>query len=253
MLMNNKKKIWYSFLDIGGKSDDDHIGYYNNEDFSFVKLLEDNYEEIKAEVQEYIFKNENHLKPYFIKDLTTKENSWKSFAFSKWLWKNKENLKQCPQTQLILNKIPQLISASISIMEPNVQIKPHRGDTNATVRVHLALEAPAHLPDCGFEVNEEKTSWEEGKVFVFNDAALHAAWNLSDKRRYVLLIDVMRPEYVCKKYTICSMVLGGLVMQSILQKVPFLQKLPRFFQLIILYIHVVLINLVLRLKLALNL
>jgi ornithine lipid ester-linked acyl 2-hydroxylase len=243
-----KNKIWYAFLDIGGKSDDDAITYYKNENFPFAKLLEDNYEVIKKEIQSYIEKNESTIKPYFNGSIITRPNSWRTFAFIKWGWKEKKNLKQCPQTKLILEKIPHLVSASISIMEPNIQIMPHRGDTNAVVRAHLPFVVPSPLPDCGFEVNKQKISWEEGKVFIFNDAALHSAWNNTDKRRYVMLLDVMRPKYVGNKNEVCSMVLGGLVMQSIFQKLPFVQRFPRFLHVIILYSHVGMINIFLRLR-----
>jgi aspartyl/asparaginyl beta-hydroxylase (cupin superfamily) len=246
MFNDSKPKIWYSFL--GGISEDDDIGYYDNANFPWVKLLEGNFAVIKNEIQDYIKKNEEEIKPYFNNSLVTKEKSWKTFAFFFWSWKVNKNIKQCPQTNKILNQIPHIISASVSIMEPGVQIKPHRGDTNAIVRSHLAIVAPVGLPDCGFAVNEKERSWKEGEVFIFNDAAKHTAWNHSDKRRYVLLIDVIRSEYINKKYTVCSMVLGGLVMQSVFQKLPFLKLLPKFGKAIMLYIHVGLINTLLRIR-----
>ncbi len=244
--MAKKSKIWYSFM--GGQSEDDHIGFYDNSNFSWISLLEDNYPVIKNEVETYINKYETEIKPYFNKNLVTKEKSWRTFAFFFWCWKVKKNIKECPETFKVLQQAPNIVSASISILEPGVQIKPHRGDTNAIVRAHLALVAPVQLPDCGFEVNEQQKSWQEGKIFVFNDAAKHTAWNHSNKRRYVLLIDVMRPEYVTKKYTVSSMVLGGLVMQSIFQKIPFLRYLPKFLKAITLLIHAGVINLVLRFR-----
>ena len=242
--MEAKIKIWYSFL--GGVSDEDHIGFYNNANFPWVKLLEDNFEVIKNEIQNYIVKNENEIKPYFNNSLVTKAKSWKTFAFFFWIWRVNKNIKQCPETNKILKKIPHIVSASVSIMEPGVQIKPHRGDTNAVVRSHLAIVAPVGLPDCGFEVNNQKISWKEGEVFIFNDAAKHTAWNHSDKRRYVLLLDVMRPQYANKKYTVCSMVLGGLIMQSIFQKLPFLKYLPKFGKAIILLSYAGILNILLR-------
>lgn len=244
--MKSKSKIWYSFL--GGQSEDDNIGYYDNFDFSWVKLLEDNFEVIKNEIQDYIAKNEKEIKPYFNNSLVTKEKSWKTFTFFFWTWKVKSNIEQCPETNKILRQIPNIVSASVSIMEPGVQIKPHRGDTNAVVRSHLALVAPVGLPDCGFEVNEQKNAWQEGKVFIFNDAAKHTAWNHSDKRRYVLLLDIMRTEYVNKKYTVCSMVLAGVLKQFVFQWIPLLKHLPKVVSVAMLYPHALLINALLRVK-----
>jgi aspartyl/asparaginyl beta-hydroxylase (cupin superfamily) len=244
--MGSKSKIWYSFL--GGQSEDDEIGIYDNDNFPWIEVLEDNFDVIKKEIQNYIKINEKEIKPYFNKDLVTKSKSWKTFSFFHWTWSVSKNIKQCPQTNKVLNKIPNIVSASVSILEPGVQIKRHRGDTNAIVRVHFALVVPVGLPDCGFQVNNQKVSWQEGEVFIFNDAAIHSAWNYSDKRRYVLLIDVMRPEYANKKYTVCSTVLAGLVMQTILQKLNILKKAPRFLQAFILYFNIVVINLVLRIR-----
>jgi hypothetical protein len=244
--MEAKAKIWYSFL--GGVSEEDHIGFYNKEDFHWVRLLEDNYDIIHREISDYIKINDNEIKPYFNESLVTKANSWRTFAFFFWSWKINKNIKRCRETNVILSKIPNIVSASVSIMEPGVQIKPHRGDTNAIVRSHFAIEAPIGLPDCGFQVNDQKIGWEEGEIFIFNDAAKHTAWNHSDKRRYVLLIDVIRTQYVNKKYTVCSTVLGGLVMQSIFQKIPFLKLLPKVGKAIILYSLVGLINLALRIR-----
>ena len=164
------------------------------------------------------------------------------------MWQVNKNIKQCPETNKILKTIPNIISASVSILEPGVTIKPHRGDTNAIIRCHLPLIVPAGLPECGFEVVGEKRAWEVGKVIAFNDSAKHSAWNHSDKRRYVLLFDVMRPECVNKKYAVCSMVLGGLVMQSISQKIPFLKYMPKFLKAASLFFYVGIINIILRVK-----
>lgn len=248
--MSITPKIWYSLK--GGQPEDDHVGLYNKEDFFWTDLLEQNYLTIKKEVEQYIHRNEESIKPYFNKDLVTKDKSWKTFSFFLWLWKVKKNIKQCPETNKILKQIPHIVSASISILEPDVQIKRHRGDTNAVVRAHLALVAPVQLPDCGFKVNEQEASWEEGKVIVFNNAAIHTAWNHSNKRRYVLLIDVMRPEFAKKKYTVSCMVLGGLVMQSIFQHLPFFKKLPRFCNAVIFFFHAGLINITLRVRNTFN-
>ncbi len=244
--MNKQSKIWYSFK--GGQSDDDDIGFYNNNDFPWVKLLEDNYKIIQQEVKQYINKNEENIQPYFNNSLVTKQKSWRTFAFCFWNLKVKNNLKECPETSKILDQIPNLVSASISILEPEVQIKRHRGDTNAVVRSHLSLFSPVGLPACGFEVNDKQISWQEGKCFVFNDAAIHTAWNHSKQRRYVLLIDVMKSVYTHKKYTVCSMVLGGLLKQAVFQSMPFLRYLPNAFTQLMLFLHAACINLILRVE-----
>ena len=36
-------------------------------------------------------------------------------------------------------------------------------------------------------------SWQEGKIFAFDDTYLHEAWNKSDNTRAVILADIWNP------------------------------------------------------------
>ncbi len=245
-MIKENPTIWYSFK--GGRAQDDHIGYYNNKEFEWVKLLEDNYDIIKQEIHEYIVKNDDRIKPYFNKGMVTKEKSWRAFSFLFWNWKIKKNMKECPKTMEVLSNIPFLISASVSILEPGVEIKPHKGDTNAIIRCHFGLEVPVGLPHCGFSVNDEKRPWEEGKVLLFNDSAKHTAWNLSDKRRYILLFDIIRPSYSHKSYSVCSLVLSSLLLQAFVQQLPFVNKLPYPIYILTLYANAFFVYILLRLR-----
>lgn len=221
--MSNKPKEWYSFL--GTPAPEDYIGFYDTSNMGWVSLLENDFEIIRSEILDFI--EQNKINPYFNTSLVTNTNSWKTKAFFFWTWNVKKNMKQCPKTMKTLQSIPNIVSASISILESDITIKPHRGDTNAIMRGHFPLIVPHELPVCGFQVNEESRSWEEGKLLLFNDSAKHSAWNHSQERRIVLIIDVMREEFAHKKLRISSNVLTGLTMQAILQKIAFLKKLPR--------------------------
>ena len=81
---------------------------------------------------------------------------------------------------------------------------------------------------------------------MFNDAAEHAAWNNSSNRRYVLLFDIIRPEFKSKKYRVSSMVLAGLLMQAIVQKLSFLKHFPKIILGGMLYTMAFLLNPILR-------
>lgn len=224
--MNKESKIWYCFL--GGNFKEHDLGFIDTEAYSWISMLEQNTQVIKNEVDSFIALHNNEIKPYFNQTLVTKPHSWKTFSFFFWKWKMKKNMRKCPETIKVLDNIPHIVSASISILEPGVTIKPHRGDTNAIVRFHLPLFVPEGLPNCGFEVAGTKKAWQEGKVLAFNDSAVHTAWNLTDKKRYVLLIDVMRLEFVNKKLHVCTMILSVLLMQALIQKLPFINKMPNF-------------------------
>ena len=69
-------------------------------------------------------------------------------------------------------------------------------------------------------------AWEEGKVILFNDAQNHYAQNLTNQKRLVLLIDVIRPEFITFKTEICGKVLNGLAWQAITQSKPGIRNYP---------------------------
>ena len=244
--MKDKPKIWYSFLQ--GVSEDDHIGFYENHNFEWVPALEENTPVIAHEIETFLLENEAQIKPYFNTSLVTQKKRWKISTFFVWTWLVPKNMQKCPETMKLLNKIPGIISASISIMEANVAIKPHRGDTNAIIRCHLPLKVPATLPECGFKVKYDERSWEYGKLLLFNDSARHEAWNFSNQRRYVLLFDVIRPEFESKKYWVSSTVLAGLVAQAITGKMPLLKKVPQSLHQIFIYSLSILINPILKVQ-----
>jgi beta-hydroxylase len=43
------------------------------------------------------------------------------------------------------------------------------------------------------EVGNVKNLWRENKLFIFDDTLLHQSFNESDKARYCLFVDILRP------------------------------------------------------------
>jgi aspartyl/asparaginyl beta-hydroxylase (cupin superfamily) len=78
-----------------------------------------------------------------------------------------------------------------SILEPNTVIFRHTDVENRdakTIRIHIPLYIPKG--DAGFEVEGEVIEWTD--VFSFNNQKLHSAWNNTNERRLVLLLDLCR-------------------------------------------------------------
>ncbi|MCB0401883.1 MAG: aspartyl/asparaginyl beta-hydroxylase domain-containing protein [Flavobacteriales bacterium] len=224
MSLQEPQKIWFSFLSPPLTDNDQH--FFDKNELAWVRLLEANWEQIKTEVGNYLLENKE-IKPYFNPNLTANSTQWKSFAFVVWGWKKRINIKKCPNTYKLLQQVEGLVSASISILEPETRILPHVGDTNAIYRCHLGLVIPQGLPVCGIEVGGVQRSWEEGKILVFDDAQRHRAWNDSKETRVVMIIDVMRQAYAHRKYSVCATILSKLSMQGMLNRFPFLKKLPK--------------------------
>lgn len=223
------EKIFYSFVTRDGYKGN-APKYFDVEQFEWSSEIENNWEDIKGELDSFL-KSGHELWPYFDQNIVTKKNSWKTIPFYAWGVKFYGNSKKAPKTIKMLEKIPGMVSASFNLLEPNTTIVPHYGDTNAVMRCHLGIIIPGGLPDVGFEVDGEKRAWKEGKLLFFCDAHNHSAWNNSNGERYILLFDVIRPEYMNKKRRICSSVLASLFLQSRAQNISFAEKVPLIIQL----------------------
>jgi ornithine lipid ester-linked acyl 2-hydroxylase len=136
-------------------------------------------------------------------ELPEPKKTWQGYFFYFNGLKIKNHLRAFPLIRAELAKIPNLINANIAVLEPNTTLLPHRGTTNGFLRCHLGLKVPAQLPDCGFIVDGEKVSWQEGKLWIFGDMNIHTAFNKTNKRRYILMLDVVRPEFVGYKKLLC--------------------------------------------------
>lgn len=100
-----------------------------------------------------------------------------------------ENKKKAPLTCKLCDAIPGIHTYGFSIMEPGCEIEPHVGYTNQVLRGHLGLYSN---PNSALQVGEETRSWQEGKIFVFDDTTLHSAWNRGTTKRVILLFDFYR-------------------------------------------------------------
>ncbi len=222
------KKIWYSFYNRDG-----YVGsepaFFDILDKDWKSTLEDGFDQIKKELLSLIA-DEESMQPYFNQEMMTQAASWKTIPLSAWGITFKENIQKVPNTYKYLERIPGIVSASFNKLSPNAAIKPHFGDTNAIYRCHFGLIVPAALPECGFKVKAEERAWEEGEIFAFCDAHQHTAWNNSKEDRYILLFDVIRPEYIKQKKNVCYNVLSSLLLQSLAQKFKWIGKLPIMLQ-----------------------
>lgn len=222
--MNKTLKPWFSYA--GKPYSYDGPYFYDPADFPWVVDLEHQWEAIQKELEKFLQQHEDRLEPYFNDTMVNGPKKWKALSFLFWGISFRKNKRHCPETMAVLSNIPHLVSASISMIEADTEIKEHRGDTNAIIRCHLGIRIPDQLPVCGFRVVDEERSWEEGKLLLFNDAEKHAAWNHSSERRMVLILDVMRPDFSNRQHRICSLVLSSLLWQYLALKLRFLKRMP---------------------------
>lgn len=215
--------LW--FAEDGGFFHGDEPSYFDPVDFNWVAELESHWETIRDELGALLESADNELKPYANTAMASAgPASWRTYTMMFWYQRNDANCHRCPKTWALLKDIPGLCAASFNLLEPHTTIKPHYGDTNAIVRCHMGLVIPGAAPKCAFRVREDVRSWEEGRLLMFCDAHQHTAWNNTDQRRYILVLDVMRPQYAAHGRSIASRVRASISLGVALQQSAWLKK-----------------------------
>lgn len=200
------QKLWFS--DEGTDCPYTGPAFFQVEQFPQLKILEENWKLIRDEMIDYV--KSTHMQAYLDKSLVTGKNSWKTQSIKFWDFVDKKTCVSCPKTWKILASISGLSTASINVLEPNTEIKPHIGDTNAIIRCHLPLIVPTEdSAQCGFRVMTETRPWTEGKLLLFPDSQRHSAWNRTQHPRLVLLFDLIDPKLSApRRRYVCCRVLG---------------------------------------------
>jgi aspartate beta-hydroxylase len=179
--------------------------FFDRRHFPWFEQLEAGTTAIKQELADLLSAPGELLRPYVRLDEGSPENPWSALDGSlDWsacfLWEygepNEAVIARCPQTAKLLESLPlatikgRAPNAFFSMLKPGSHIPAHTGVTNTRAIIHLALDIPQ---GCGFRVGSETREWIEGKAFAFDDTIEHEAWNQSDKRRAVLIIDSWNP------------------------------------------------------------
>lgn len=179
--------------------------FFDREHFPWLDQLEAGTGAIREELLGILDNPGEAIRPYVRMDEGSPQSHWSALDHSlDWgacfLWEhgqgNEAVLARCPRTAALLDSLPLLRipgrapAAFFSILRPHSKIPPHTGVTNTRAIIHLPLIVP---PGCGFRVGGETREWVEGQAFAFDDTIDHEAWNSSDQRRAVLIIDAWNP------------------------------------------------------------
>jgi aspartyl/asparaginyl beta-hydroxylase (cupin superfamily) len=218
---------WFSFAE-GNYFPGKEPSFFDIKDKPWKQLLEDQYLVILGELQTITGNSNKNLIPYFNETLAATPASWTIFPLLRWGRKYKDNISKCPQTYHIINQIPGAVSCTFSVLKPHTRIKPHLGDSNVMYRCHLTLKCEDTLPGIGMRVGDKTIGWENGKAFAFCDAHQHEVWNNTDHERWVLIVDVIREEFLPEQKKICDLVNATLWWQLKFQKRYFIKHLPRW-------------------------
>src|SRR4030095_3869394 len=158
--------------------------WHDPSSFKAVCTLETYSGVIKAELLELLNKNEG-FQPY-MESFLLRSGAWNASYIKLGQLKFEKNWSLCPETTKIVLSLPNLGEMALfSALDPGTHIKPHHGQWNFRLTIHLGLIVPEN---CEFRVASEIRFWEEGKCLVFDDSFEHEVWNKGGHTRFCLLI-----------------------------------------------------------------
>ena len=206
---------------------DGKLGFYYSPDcFPELNILKENWQTIRDEIVEYENKNGEINWMSSLNPAGVHGGKWSLIYLKSFNRLFKKNRTLFPSTTKILDSIPNCVLSSISILPPNTEIKPHYGDTNGIVRVHLGLIVPEPYPTIGMKVGNQEKGWAEGELLCFINVQKHSVWNKSNKRRYVIMLDIVPQPLLHKKNDICVLGLGSQTFNYFYNKSKIFQKFP---------------------------
>jgi hypothetical protein len=164
-----------------------------------LRILDENYAVIRAELDALLVEAERIPRYHdvarnetYISGTINPEKAWRVFMLRSFLGELNTNEAKCPQTTALLRKIPNVLQAFFSILEPGKPIPAHNGPYLGYLRYHLGLRVPTDNPP-SIRIKDQHYTWVEGQSVMFDDSWNHEVYNKSTGIRVVLIVDVFRP------------------------------------------------------------
>ena len=150
------------------------------------------FNELPQECQDELYEIFNVVKdnPTFIDEIDKKmEDKKRGMLFFKWYGKNINTSLNIPQFH---EQYKWVNTIGVSVFNRNQRTSIHYGPLRVTLRVLYNL---VHIQNDNIyiQVGNFKHKWHDNPVFIFDDTLVHQSVNDSDKLRYLLFIDIIRP------------------------------------------------------------
>ena len=208
-------KIWLNKIDEVYSGDEPW--FYEPSNFKWLPAFIEYYHSIEPEVGALFGPQSDRYLDYFQDEIQFPPSSWSTISLLSYGMENQSNVEAFSQLTEHIYKIPGIVTAYFSRLKPNSHILPHCGPINATLRIHLGLIVPSISPEeCGIKVGNEIRNWKVGEALAFLDAHQHEAWNRTDEDRVVLILDVVRPEFMGRKRLICCIMIFSYALYKML-------------------------------------
>jgi aspartate beta-hydroxylase/beta-hydroxylase len=118
--------------------------------------------------------------------------NWNVFMLELLGHRPERNRARCPATCEALRKVPGVLQAFFSVLEPGKSVPLHDGPYLGYLRYHLGVRVPADDPPM-IRVAGQEYVWKDGEGVLFDDSWPHEVINRSREPRVVLIVDVPRP------------------------------------------------------------
>lgn len=160
--------------------------------FPQLNVFDTSFQLIKKE----LFDNIGIMQDWLLKDTSNKFYSKHTiipiFGYNKW----SKYAIDFPIIVNLIKNIKNIDTCCFLKLSKNTRLNKHYGynpSSNYILRSHLGLLVPNN---CGMWVNGEIKSHKESEWLTFDDSKLHTAFNNSMEDRYILLIDIKRPDFI---------------------------------------------------------
>jgi ornithine lipid ester-linked acyl 2-hydroxylase len=177
---------------------------YDTRDFPWIARLEAAWPEIQAEVRRY---EDSHTSLPHVAEVSGLEpgteeamnsapidrGEWRVLillANGKWI---EETARHFPAARAATADCPQMTTVGFSALEPHSHIAEHVGTNRGALRYQLPVIVPGEPGDCRIRIGEEMVVWREGESVLFDLGTLHEAWNDTDRRRVLFMIETEMP------------------------------------------------------------
>ncbi len=166
--------------------------------FPALRVIDQNYDVIREELLAILPRKDSipryHEVDFSQTSISTKSpGAWRTFFVSVHGAGNRlPNRHLCPRTVEIVERVPDLLQAFFSILDPRKSVPAHDGPHFSYLRYHTGFVVPHENPP-KIRVKDQFYTWKERESVLFDDSWNHEVYNESDGVRVVLITDVARP------------------------------------------------------------
>jgi ornithine lipid ester-linked acyl 2-hydroxylase len=167
---------------------------YDRRSFPWVADVESSWTTIRGELAQLMMRRDALIAQADRSSPTIgQDRGWTTFVLANYYRRDEQNIEQCPDTWRLLQRVPGLVGAMFSVLEPGQRLPAHSGPYNGLLRLHLGLIVPEPKEAVAIRIDGKVHHWEEGRALIFDDTYEHEARNESNHKRVVLFVDFERP------------------------------------------------------------